>query len=76
MANSILSTVEVDMDLRSIVLRLGRYRILLECRSLYPLSSDLCIFDQKNNTKNIYILIPPYLPYFFQTVTGNKQFLF
>ena len=24
MANSILSTVEVDMDLRSIVLRLGR----------------------------------------------------
>ena len=42
MANSILSTVEVDMDLRSIVLRLGRYRILLECRSLYPLSSDLC----------------------------------
>ena len=41
MANSILSTVE--MNLRSIVLRLGRYRILLECRSLYPLSSDLCI---------------------------------
>ena len=43
MANSILSTVEVDMELRSIVLRLCRYRILLECRSLYPLSSDLCI---------------------------------
>ena len=31
------------LDIRSIVLRLGRYRILLECRSLYPLSSDLCI---------------------------------
>ena len=45
MANSILSTVEVVMDLRSIVLRLGRYRILLECRSLYPLSSDLCILE-------------------------------
>ena len=33
-ANSILSTVEVDMYLRSIVLRLGRYRIVLVCRSL------------------------------------------
>ena len=36
------------LDIRSIVLRLGRYRILLECRSLYPLSSDLCIFFKKN----------------------------
>ena len=33
----------IVLELRSIVLRLGRYRILLECRSLYPLSSDLCI---------------------------------
>ena len=32
------------------------------------------IFDQKNNQKK-YILAT-YLPYFFQTVTGNKQFLF
>ena len=32
------------------------------------------IFDQKNNTKK-YIL-PTYLPYFFQTVTGNKQYFF
>ena len=33
----------IVLELGSIVLRLGRYRILLECRSLYPLSSDLCI---------------------------------
>ena len=54
MANSILSTVEVDMDLRSIVLRLGRYRILLECRSLYPLSSDLCILVIRPSSDILY----------------------
>ena len=32
------------------------------------------IFDQRNNAKKI--ILPTYLPYFFRTVTGNKQFLF
>ena len=30
------------------------------------------IFDPKNNAKILFL--PTYLPYFFRTVTGNKQF--
>ena len=32
------------------------------------------IFDQKNNAKKH--IFPTYLPYFFRTVTGNKQFIY
>ena len=32
------------------------------------------IFDQKNNAKKN--ILPTYLPYFFQSVTGNKQLIF